>query len=106
MVSLADLLSEAHDSLGCRQGFAIGLLGDNAHKAILRQRAGCPTVVLIGTPPFLGAVEMDMVRLQQRQKKIHIKQRTHPQTSSSSHFLTISDVMICPVRGKSRKPLR
>src|ERR1700735_2345946 len=106
VVGRFDLFGETTDSLGCRQRRAISSLRDNSCKAVLGQRARGPAILLIGLPPPLGALEMHMVGLQQRQKKVDVEQRPHGQTSSSSHFLTISDVMIWPVRGSRRKPLR
>ncbi len=73
VVGPIDLLGQTDYGLGSRQRLRIGRLREDARKTILRQRAGCPPVLLVSLPPFLGALEMHMIRLKQRQKDIHVK---------------------------------
>lgn len=52
VVRMLDVLGETRDRLGGGHRFRIGVLGENAREAILRQRTGCPAVPLVRLPSF------------------------------------------------------
>lgn len=49
VVRMLDVLGETRDRLGGGHRFRIGVLGENAREAILRQRTGCPAVPLVAS---------------------------------------------------------